>query len=293
MFLNFGSLNLDFVYSVTHSVRAGETLASTDRACFAGGKGLNQSLALARAGGVVAHAGCVGEDGGMLRQLLEESGVNTETLLTVDGPTGHAIIQLDQNGQNSILLFGGANHRVTPAQIDKTLAAYGEGDSLIIQNEISHIPYLMTAAASRGMRVIWNPSPFAEELKSWPLSAVSCFVVNEIEGEALTGRSDPEAILDEMRARYPHAATLLTLGSRGSCYDDGTQRVYAECVEVPVVDTTAAGDTFLGYFFAHLDSHGAQKALQIASTAAGMAVSVKGAANSIPLAKDVYAFMEK
>lgn len=291
MFLNFGSLNLDFVYSVTHSVRPGETLASSDRACFCGGKGLNQSLALARAGAEVAHAGCVGTDGGELIALLQASGVDTQHLQQTNGPTGHAIIQLDEHGQNSILLFGGANHCVTPEQIDRTLALFGEGDSLVIQNEISSIPYLIEAAAARGLRVIWNPSPFAENLLSWPLQLVSCFVVNEIEGAGLTGETEPEAILDAMRSRYPNAATLLTLGSNGSCYDDGTQRVYADCVTVPVQDTTAAGDTFLGYFFAHLDRCGAQQALNIASAAAAMAVSVKGAANSIPTVDAVCAFM--
>ena len=157
--LNFGSLNRDLVYSVDHAVRGGETLASSSLETFCGGKGLNQSLALARAGADVYHAGCIGSDGSALRTLLEESGVDTRHLREVDGPSGHAVIQLDVNGQNSILLFGGANHMVTRTMIDEVLSQFDAGDLLVLQNEISEMPYLLEQGAARGLRVVWNPAP--------------------------------------------------------------------------------------------------------------------------------------
>lgn len=289
-FLNFGSLNRDLVYAVTHAVRPGETLDSARMEEFCGGKGLNQSLALARAGATVFHAGCIGADGGRLRDTLAQSGADTRYVREVDGPSGHAVIQLDTAGQNSILLFGGANRRIAREHIDTALADFGPGDSLVLQNEINEIPYLIEAAAGRGMQVIFNPSPFPTEWASWPLHRVTHFVVNEIEGAELTGESEPEAILDVMRRRFPHACTLLTLGERGSVYDDGERRYHADRVTVPVVDTTGAGDTFLGYFFAHLYTRGPAAALELASTAAGLAVSVKGAANAIPALSQVEAF---
>ena len=289
-FLNFGSLNRDLVYTVAHAVRPGETLDSARMEEFCGGKGLNQSLALARAGATVFHAGCIGADGGRLRDTLAQSGVDTRYIRETDGPSGHAVIQLDTAGQNSILLFGGANRRVTREHSDAVLADFGPGDSLVLQNEINAVPYLIEAASRRGMRVIFNPSPFPAEWESWPLDRVTHFVVNEIEGAELTGENRPEAILDVMRHRFPAACTLLTLGSRGSVYDDGERRHYADCVTVPVVDTTGAGDTCLGYFFAHLDGRGPAGALTLASVAAGLAVSVKGAANAIPTLSQVEAF---
>ncbi len=289
-FLNFGSLNRDIVYSVPHAVLPGETLASTQQEVFCGGKGLNQSLSLARAGADVYHAGCIGDDGVALRNLLKESGVNTEELRTIDGPSGHAIIQVDVKGQNSILLFGGANQQIDRPMVDEVLSKFDAGDYLVLQNEISEIPYILEQAAARGLKVIINPSPFPENWREWPLSAVSYFAVNEIEGALLTGEEEPEAILAAMRRQFPGAHTLLTLGSRGAVYDDGETVHFAGCVDVPVVDTTAAGDTFLGYFFSQLETRGPAAALQLASAASAIAISIKGAANSIPKLEEVEAF---
>ena len=289
--LNFGSLNRDLVYSVAHAVRPGETLASSKLETFCGGKGLNQSLALARAGAQVWHAGCVGADGGELRKMLADSGVDTRYVREVDGSSGHAVIQVDSAGQNSILLYGGANQQIAPAFADEVLADFGAGDLLVLQNEISAIPHIMRQAKARGMRIAWNPSPFAPELTGYPLDTVTCFVLNEIEGAELTGETAPGAILAHMRAAHPSSCTLLTLGSRGAMYDDGTQVYRADCFRVPVQDTTAAGDTFLGYFFASLDRCGPAAALRLASAASALAVSVKGAANSIPTLDQAEAFL--
>ena len=128
--LSYGSLNLDLVYQVPHFVQAGETLSSTSRTVHCGGKGLNQSIAAARAGGTVSHAGKIGGDGTVLTDILRESGVDTDFVTVGDGPSGHAVIQVDPSGQNCILLFGGCNQEITHEEIDRVLGQTAEGENL-------------------------------------------------------------------------------------------------------------------------------------------------------------------
>ncbi len=288
---NFGSLNLDLVYAVDHAVLPGETLSSSNREEFCGGKGLNQSIALARAGAQVYHAGCIGADGGMLRALLEENGVDVRYVWELSGASGHAVIQVDGNGQNSILLYGGTNRRIPEEMVTAVLAEFAPGDWLVLQNEINALPFIMQTARERGMRVIFNPSPFENGILSYPLEAVSWFVVNEIEGAAIAGVEEPREILARLAERYPSAGVVLTLGQRGSlCYVDG--QVYQQPIfPVQAKDTTAAGDTFLGYFFASLEEYGPKEALRMASAASALSVTVDGAAPSIPSLAAVKAFL--
>ena len=167
--LNFGSLNLDLVYQIPHFVRAGETLSTTSFTRNVGGKGLNQSVALAKAGAEVYHAGLIGEDGGMLKDFLDANGVDTRFVRTIDSPSGHAVIQVEPAGNNCIFLYGGANQCVTDDFIQEVISAFGEGDFLVLQNEINAIDRIIDAAAARGMQVVLNPSPIADNLKSLPL----------------------------------------------------------------------------------------------------------------------------
>lgn len=289
-FLNFGSLNRDMVYSVDHTVRPGETTASSKLEFFCGGKGLNQSIALARAGANVFHAGCIGNDGKNLIERLKENGIDTKFVKESNHPSGHAIIQVDKNGQNSILLFGGANKQIGKEQIDAVLSEFKAGDRLFLQNEINNVDKIISAASEKGMEIVFNPSPFGDEILSYPLEKISWFVVNETEAQELTDESEPDRILSVFSAKYPSANILLTLGSAGSvCMADG--KTYSQNVfNVPVVDTTAAGDTFLGYFFALIDTHGVEGALKYASAASAIAVSRIGASPSIPLLKEVDEF---
>lgn len=211
--LNFGSLNIDYVYAVAHTVRGGETEASRGLEVFPGGKGLNQSIAAARAGLSVFHAGLVGEDGGLLLDTLRADSVNTRFVGTVPGRSGHTIIQVDERAQNAILLFGGANHAVTPAYADKVLAHFSAGDVLLLQNEISAGPHILRRAAEMGLEIWFNPSPMDSGALACDLSLVSVFLLNEIEGEQLAGTAEPEAILSRMAEKYPQAAVVLTLGA--------------------------------------------------------------------------------
>lgn len=291
--LSFGSLNLDKVYQVTRFVRPGETVSSLSMAEHCGGKGLNQSIAMARAGGHVRHAGCVGRsDGAPLLKTLSDSGVDVSLVRQLDCPTGHAIIQVEESGQNCILLYGGANQRITTRQIDETLARSRPGDLLVLQNEISGLPYLMTAAKDAGLTIVLNPSPMDASVLSLPLDLVSYFLLNEVEARELCGADCEESLYPQrLLDRFPHSRVILTLGARGCVYQDAHQRIEQPAYPVKAVDTTAAGDTFTGYFLAAI-SQGVplREALERASMAAAISVSCPGASDSIPALAEVLAF---
>ena len=290
--LNFGSLNLDYVYSVDHFVAEGETLASTVRNTFCGGKGLNQSVALARAGAETYHAGCIGPEGDMLTDMLASAGVDTRYVRRVDTPTGHAIIQVDPRGRNCILLFGGANRCNDPAFVDEVLADFDAGDWLVLQNEISSLPYLIASAKAKGMVVVLNPSPFDLSLVAAGLDQVDYILLNETEGKQLTGYDAPANILNAVRATYPSLKVVLTLGKDGCIYDDGVQRLAHGIYPVTAVDTTAAGDTFTGFFIGAVSAGACPAdAIRTASAASAIAVSRPGAAPSVPTANEVDAFL--
>lgn len=288
MIINFGSLNIDHVYRVEHLVRPGETIGSLSYQQFAGGKGFNQSIALARAGAEVRHAGKIGAEGGWLLDMLRSAGAHTEDVMQVEIPTGHALIQVDANAENAIILFGGANQAITPDDVDGVLSRTTAGDYLLLQNEISSIDRILQRGAERGLRIVFNPAPMTPTVLDYPLDGVAIFIVNETEAEALTGASTPETIVAAMRERFPKAATVLTLGAAGAIYADGAAQIHVPAVKVQAVDTTAAGDTFTGYFLAALSTGNAiEAALQLAARAAAICVTRPGAANSIPMRAEV------
>ncbi|MBR4459314.1 MAG: ribokinase [Clostridia bacterium] len=285
--LVFGSMNLDYVYEVEHFVRPGETLAARSRSVKPGGKGLNQSVALARAGAKTSHAGCVGLGGEQLSALLKENGVDTSDVAPVPEIQGHTVIQVNRDGENSILLFSGSNTCVTEEQVDRTLSRFGRGDWLLLQNEINLLPLITEKAAARGMTVALNPSPYDSRLDQVDFGLLSWLLVNEIEAEQITGSDDPDTVWERLHARYPRLSLLLTLGGRGSivwCTDGvRTEKVTQAAFRVPVVDTTAAGDTFTGYFIAGLmEGLPLKDCMARASRAAAISVSRPGAADSIP-----------
>lgn len=289
--LNFGSLNLDYVYQVEHILIPGETLSSSDRTIFCGGKGLNQSIALAKAGITVYHAGMVGEGGEILLETCRENGVDTRFVRKIDGPCGHTVIQVDKDAQNCILLFGGANRSITREFVDEVLAFFEKGDVILLQNEINELGYIIDKASEKGMMIILNPSPYDNALDRCNLSKVSLFLVNEIEGHQITGEKEPEAILAKVRSIYPKAKIVLTLGSEGAVYQDENQIYRQGIYKVKAIDTTAAGDTFTGYFIASiLENMSVEEGLKLAAKASAIAVSRPGATASIPLREEVQAF---
>jgi len=288
--LNFGSLNIDYVYKVDHFVRPGETMSSESRQTFCGGKGLNQTIALARAGVQVYHAGAVGKaDGEMLLEALKKNNVNIDFVKQCeDVATGHAIIQVNRSGQNCIMLYGGANQTMTKEHIDETLAGFSAGDFLILQNEINNLGYIMEQAHKKGLVIVLNPSPMNEKILALPLDFVDYFMLNEVEAADICGEESKDNLLGNLSRKYPKAKIVLTLGKQGVQYKDGEQILSHGIYKVPVVDTTAAGDTFTGFFIGSLaQGYAAEEALRLASVASSIAVSRQGAESSIPYMDEV------
>jgi ribokinase len=289
--LNFGSLNIDSVYSVDHIVSGGETISSLAVEEFPGGKGLNQSIALARAGASVFHVGAVGSDGQLLIDTMSDAGVDLRFVEKVDARTGCAIIQLAKGGENAIVVYGGANQLLSASLVGRALETAAPGDMALLQNETSLTPFIIDEAYGRGLHIAFNPSPFDEGVLDCDLGKVSTFLINEVEGQQITGESAPEAILAVMHERFPEARVVLTLGAAGSRLQEGSTILSQAVYNVPVVDTTAAGDTFTGYFLAGLLRGGSSAdALKVASRAAAIAIGTKGAAVSIPVREQVDAF---
>ena len=239
--LNMGSLNLDYVYTVDHIILPGETEATGSRNTFLGGKGMNQSCALAKAGVEVYHAGLIGADGQAFLDACGEYGIHSDYIRVVEGPSGHTIIQIDKDAQNSILLFGGANQKFTEEYIDEVLSRFHESDLLLLQNEINLLPYIVDRAYEKGMTIALNPSPFNEKLDAVDLGKISIFLLNEVEGYQITNCSEPDEILGKLLEMYPDAKIVLTLGKNGAIYTDRHQRHFQPIFPVKAVDTTAAG----------------------------------------------------
>lgn len=287
-FLNFGSCNIDFVYSMDHIVRVGETQASDKLNVFPGGKGLNQSIALSRAGALVYHAGCIGSDGELLLDTLRESGVDMTYIRRVDEKNGHAIIQVSREGENSIFLYAGSNAMISEEYVDSVLENFEKGDYLLLQNEINNIEYIIDKAHERGMFIVLNPSPISENILALDFSKLSCIILNEGEMADISGCDDEEEGLALMASRYPNLMIMLTLGKNGCIYQFNGNKIFHPIFETVAVDTTAAGDTFTGYFVSELaNKTEIREILRIASCASAITVSRHGAAPSIPKRAEV------
>ncbi|MBR2293213.1 MAG: helix-turn-helix domain-containing protein [Clostridia bacterium] len=292
--INLGSCNIDYVYSLDHIVKVGETEATDRLEIFPGGKGLNQSIAIARAGSSVFHAGCVGRDGGLLVDLLSESGADVSLLQTVEGQNGHAIIQVDTKGNNAIFLFAGSNAMVSKDYIEAVLSHFSEGDLLVLQNEISNVDYAIRRAHKRGLRIVFNPSPFRDAIKEIDFGMLSYLILNEVEAAAISGCESPEEAVHFFREHYPTLGVMLTLGEDGCVLIENGRELWQSAFCVDAVDTTAAGDTFTGYFVSELAKGSDPKTrLKIACAASALAVSRKGAAPSIPTRGEVLSVLSR
>ena len=292
--LCFGSLNIDYTYKVPHFVKKGETLASERLQVFGGGKGLNQSVALAKAGTEVYHAGSIGQDGMFLLDMLKDAGANTDFVKILDTVrTGNAIIQNDKSGDNCIILYGGANQAITREQVDEVMSHFESGDYLVLQNEINELGYIVEKAHKKGMIIVLNPSPMNEKILALPLDVINYFILNEVEAAQILGKEDKgeeswEQIADDLLKKFPQATIVLTMGSEGSVFKNQKETVCQSIYKVQAVDTTAAGDTFSGYFIGGiLGGLSAKEAMDQASKASAIAVTRKGAAPSIPILAEV------
>lgn len=291
MLYNLGSINLDHFYRVPHFVTPGETLASQDYRIGLGGKGANQSLALARAGAAVSHWGRIGRQDGWARDFLAEADIDVSRVELVDEPSGHAIIQVDDQGENAILLFAGANHGFLSSDLDTAISSTQPGDWLLVQNECNALPHLMTQASAHGLNIAFNPAPMTDEVLALPLQRCRLLFVNRGEAARLVERPETtaaEALLDALARRLPDTETVLTLGHAGAWHQQGSERHYQPALPVTAVDTTAAGDTFIGYYLAAVQGGSSvADCLYRATVAAGLSVQRHGAADSIPFRNQV------
>lgn len=286
--LNIGSLNLDYVYNVDHIILPGETEATGGLNLYLGGKGINQSMALAKAGVEVYHGGMIGEDGQPFLDACHQYGVQDRYIRKIDEKTGHTIIQIDKHAQNSILLYGGANQCLTKEYVDEVLADFDAEDILLLQNEVNLLPYIVDQAYAKGMTIALNPSPYNEKLDAVDMTKISIFLVNEVEGGQITGATDPQEILKIMLEKFPHARIVLTLGKDGAVYADANETHFQPIFPVQAVDTTAAGDTFTGYFLAGIsEGMSIPDTLRMSAKASSIAVTRPGAVPSIPLRQEV------
>lgn len=290
--VNYGSINIDHVYRVPHFVQAGETLNAQNLISGLGGKGANQSVALARAGVSVCHVGQLGRADQWALSVLEDAGIDTSAIRLVDSPSGHAIIQVNQEGENSILLHGGANQQCSLEALSAALEDSASIAYLLLQNECNGLADAIDLAHQKRIKVVLNPAPMNEEISALPLDKLAVLIVNQIEAELLWGTREIAQIVERVTTELAQTTVILTLGSEGSVLiaKNEFQKVAAFTVEA--IDTTAAGDTFVGYFLAGLvEGQDTTSAMRLASAAAALTATSLGAVEAIPNQVQVMEFL--
>ncbi len=289
--INFGSLNIDIFFRVNHIVRPGETISAQSIEKRAGGKGLNQSVALAKVFDKVYHAGSIGMDGAFLKDYLTGEGIDTRFIRESDIPTGNAIIQVDDKGENSIVLYKGANFDNDKEYIDEVLSNFDKNDILILQNEINNMDYIIKKGSEKEMKLVLNPSPITDEIKNFDFNKIDLLLVNETEAKEISKCDDIEKCIDYFRENYPNLKIVITLGERGSIFVSKDSKVCQNAYKVEAVDSTGAGDTFTGFFVAEFyQNNDIKKCLEFATKASALSVTKQGASISIPSMKEVEKF---
>lgn len=281
---NLGSINVDHVYQVHHLPEPGETLAADAYAVGLGGKGANQSVAAARAGARVHHIGAVGPEGRWARDALAAHGVDVAHVTVSDVPTGHAIITVDPAAENSIVIFPGANRSLTAGSVGAALADAGAGDLLLLQNETSATVEAARLASAKGMRIIYSAAPFDLGAVKAVLPFADLLVMNEIES----------AHLHQGLGSVAEVEMIVTKGARGAEWlRPGEDALFVPSFRVVPVDTTGAGDCFIGTLAAALDAGlDREGAMRRAAAAAAIQVTRKGAAEAMPAAAEVDRFLD-
>jgi len=284
---NFGSINADYFYAVPHLPGPGETVQATALTTGLGGKGANQSVAAARAGAEIHHIGAVGADGAWALARLAELGVGTEFVATVPGPTGHATIVVDAHGENQIVTLAGANARQSAEALGAALDRARPGDLFLMQNETADRGAAQ-AARARGLTVIYSAAPFSVAAVRAVIDHVDLLAMNGIEAEQLCAAFETDL------TQLPVPGILVTLGAQGAVWHDLAAGVETCVAAVPVdaVDTTGAGDTYIGYLAAGLDrGMDRAEAMRLAAGAAALKVTRPGTADAIPDLAQVRAFL--
>jgi ribokinase len=290
---------MDLVTRAPRLPRGGETLIGHSFTTVSGGKGANQAVAAARLGAHVAMVGCVGNDdyGVQLRDALLAEQIDCQAVSIVDDSSGVALIVVDDNSQNAIVIVAGANGAMTPAVIDRFDAVLQNADVIICQLEIpdATVGYALKRARALGKTVILNPAPASRPLPADWFAAIDYLIPNESEAAALSGL--PVDSLQTAESAASHLISLgagkviITLGAEGSLFANGKGFEHFPAPKVKAVDTTAAGDTFVGGFAAALASGKSEaEAIRYGQIAAALSVTRAGAQPSIPNMSDVQAF---
>lgn len=292
--INFGSLNIDIFFRVNHIVKPGETISAQSIEKRAGGKGLNQSIALVKNFDKVYHAGSVGSDGAFLKEYLKGEGIDTSFIKESKNPTGNAIIQVDDKGENSIVLYKGANFDNDKEYIDQVLSKFDKDDILVLQNEINNMEYIIDMGYEKQMKLVLNPSPITKEVKKFDLNKIDLLLVNETEAKEITNCQDIDQIIEYFRENYPNLKVVITLGCKGSIFVDKENKIFQEAYNVEAVDSTGAGDTFTGFFVAEFyKNKDVKDCLKLATKASALSVTKQGASISIPNIEEVKKFGEE
>lgn len=282
---NLGSINADHFYRLDHILAAGETILGHDLTTGLGGKGANMSVAAARAGARVAHIGAVGPDGQWAVDRLMEYGVDTRRITRVQAATGHAIVMLDQAGENAILVHPGANAQVPQDQIGQALSEAAAGDILVMQNETNGQEYAVETARKLGLKTAYAAAPFDAGAVQQVLGQVDILFLNAVEMAQLTAATGQDA------AGLGVPTVVVTKGAAGCTIYDRADHWTGQDIAAPVVDvvdTTGAGDTFTGYFLAALDRGATLRdAAGLAIKASALMVTRAGTADVIPDLRDV------
>ena len=288
MLFNFGSINIDHVYQVTNLPNPGETIAATRYSKFLGGKGINQSIAAQSTGCETRHYGAVGPDGEWALRHIEQFGVSTKNIMQLEQPTGHAIIFVDENAENQIVIEGGANQRLSKSMISDALdSGNPDNDWVLLQNETNLTEEIVELSKSKGFRVAYAAAPFIPEVAGSLAGKVDLFAVNEIEAGQLA------KALSTGIANLPVNQLLMTKGSSGVEIISGGETIFQPAFPVEAIDTTGAGDTFLGSFLGSYAQYNDIKgALRYAAAASAIQVTRPGAATAIPSRNEVEAFLQ-
>lgn len=286
MILGIGSINIDHAYRVASHAAPGETISDLGYLRGLGGKGANQALAASLAGADVRFVGAIGDDGIWCRDRLGAAGIDVTAIAEVEQATGHAIIMIDDAGENLIVIHGGANRSLTEYQIADAIDRASPGDWVLLQNETNLVAMAARAARNAGLKVAYAAAPFDAQTATAMIDNVDLLAVNEIEAAQLA------AHLGRPIDRIDVPGLLITRGSKGASYRTAEGEVAVDAFEVTPVDTTGAGDTFLGVFLAALDAgSGSEVALTRAAAAAAIQVTRPGAADAIPDMSEIDRFL--
>jgi ribokinase len=292
---NFGSINIDHVYQVPHFVAPGETLSSSHYQSVLGGKGANQSVACAKAGIETFHVGAIHQSDAPMVKAMSDAGVDMQFVkVQSETASGHAIIQVNKEGENAIFLFAGANHLLNDTSIADALKSASSNDWVLLQNETNAIADVIECAFDAGIPVAFNPAPMTDEVSKLPLNKVTLLIVNEVEAMQLTHTNDVDSAKKALIEMSKHTQILLTLGKQGVCYMYQSTHIEVPAFSVNAIDTTAAGDTFIGFFLAQFAQGTAVKdALRLSCAASAIGVTRQGAVPSIPSLTEVEAFLRE